>query len=385
MQSKKYSERMFKQALSSSQAPGEQLNRELKAKMEAKNIMEKANNGIVDRRAQRRTGRVKRPMAAAIALAVLLCSATAYAAWHLLKPSDVAQHLQNDALAAAFQSEDATMINESQSQSGYDVTLLGMVSGKGLTGFNEDVDTDKTYAVVATTRQDGQPMADSEELFISPLIKGLEPWRYNIASMGGGYSYFVQDGTRYTMIECDNVEMFADKGLKLCVSSTAFYDVDAFDYDAQSGEVSPKQGYDGLNLLFDLPIDASKADPQKAEQYVAGLWQEQPADEATEQPEDNTVNSEGKTKVMDAASFKAWMAQQQAQLQELVDKGDISAETMEVEMQGLRELLKDIENGKRVELIEYGDGGYGMSVTEPASGDINTEIMPDGSIQFSDK
>lgn len=107
--------------------------------------------------------------------------------------------------------------------------------------------------------------------FISPLIKGQKPWQVNIASMNRGYSECVVDGVMYRLIECDGVEMFADRGLYLCVSTTRFFDINAFDYDEKTGEVSPKAEFDGVNVLFDLPLDVKKADHEKAGKYLKQL------------------------------------------------------------------------------------------------------------------
>ncbi|HAB61689.1 MAG TPA: hypothetical protein DCE48_13520 [Lachnospiraceae bacterium] len=107
-----------------------------------------------------------------------------------------------------------------------------------------------------------------EPFFVSPLIKGLKPWQYNIATMNGGYQDFVEDGIMYRLMECNNVEMFADRGIYLCVSDTTFYSVDAYDYDELTGEIAPNSEYAGINVLFDLPIDISKANREKADAYI---------------------------------------------------------------------------------------------------------------------
>ncbi len=64
----------------------------------------------------------------------------------------------------------------------------------------------------------------------------------------------------YRIIECDSLEMFADRGLTLIVSSTDFYSNEAFDYNEAAGTVSPNPDFDGVNLIFDLPLDTANAD-----------------------------------------------------------------------------------------------------------------------------
>ncbi len=53
--------------------------------------------------------------------------------------------------------------------------------------------------------------------FISPLVKGLEPWQYNIGTMNGSYCEDIVDGIRYRIIQCDDIEIFADRGVYLSV------------------------------------------------------------------------------------------------------------------------------------------------------------------------
>ena len=72
---------------------------------------------------------------AGIALALVLFTTTAFAAWYLWKPSEVADHLGDDALSVAFESEDAININESAASGDYIFTLLAVVSGKDITDF----------------------------------------------------------------------------------------------------------------------------------------------------------------------------------------------------------------------------------------------------------
>lgn len=64
-----------------------------------------------------------------------------------------------------------------------------------------------------------EPEYGQDPFFVSPLIKGLKPWQVNITTMNGGYSEAVIDGIMYRLIECDGVEMFADRGVYLAVSN----------------------------------------------------------------------------------------------------------------------------------------------------------------------
>ena len=224
---------------------------------------------------------------AGIALALVLFTTTAFAAWYLWKPSEVADHLGDDALSVAFESEDAININESAASGDYIFTLLAVVSGKDITDFlhysNGELHDERTYAVVAIRKADGTPMPDSMDeeygnppFFATPLVKGLDPSRLNAITMNGGYSSTVKDGVMYRIVDCDDVAIFADHGLYFAVSTSTFYDRDAFLYNEQTGGLKANPDYDGASVVFDLPIDKSLADPEKAEKYLRdnGIYQQ---------------------------------------------------------------------------------------------------------------
>jgi hypothetical protein len=261
-------DQLLKQALSPTVEPGEDLNQKIISRLKENRMMKptvKKRLAIA-------------PIAAAITLAM---SITAFAAWQLLSPKQVAEHLGYQTLARAFEDKNAIEINKSVASGGYSFTLHGIVSGENLSDFGgsgQDIHPDRTYAVVSIAKQDGSKMPDTSDedygrvpFFISPLIKGEKPWQVNIASMNGGYSDCVIDGVMYRLIECDGVEIFADRGLYLCISTSNFYDVNAFNYNEETGEISPNADYKGASALFDLPLDKAKADPARAEKYLQEL------------------------------------------------------------------------------------------------------------------
>lgn len=244
--------------------------------------------------------------AAAVALpaaAVLVIgSVSIYAARKFLQPEHVAEQMSDSKLTAAFQSEDAVLINETQSYGGYDATLLGTVSGKSLTEYEttceDGLHDDRTYAVVAIARADGAAMPSvsddlygKQSFFVSPLIQGLNPAQYNAFTFRGGFFEIEENGVLYRIAECDNVEIFADRDIYLCVSDSMSYNIDAYAYDEQTGEISRKEDYEGLNALFRLPLDASKADPEAAAEYMKQI------DEAFDEPETETELSKEETEI----------------------------------------------------------------------------------------
>lgn len=255
-------DKMLKTALSADFLPEKSINDEILERAKEKSDMSK-------------TGNKKVKIAVIACAAAAVCTLTAAAAYRLLSPSEAAKRVDNAVLSQAFEGEDAVLTGETRTDGNYSVTFMGAVSGKNsnisdnLYFLDGELLDERTYAVVAISRTDGKPMGD-EQLFVSPYIKGLDPLRYNIVTMKGGYRGFTENGVVYRIISCDNIEMFADRGLYIGVSDAkgVFFDRDAYIYNAETGEIRSNPNFDGLNLLFDLPIDISKADPEAAAEYL---------------------------------------------------------------------------------------------------------------------
>ena len=201
--------------------------------------------------------------AAAAALTLVIGSAAVMAAARYLTPGQIAQELDDKKLVDAFQGEDAVLVNETQEYAGFRITLLGAVSGRNISEYlTEDdkgqVEDDRFYAAVAVERTDGSPMPDTgddaygeEPFYVSPYIKGLEPWKYSVASMGGGYSEFVRDGIQYRLLDMENIDIFADRGIYIGVSSGTFYDSEAYVFDEATGEITVWQYSTASNTFPD--------------------------------------------------------------------------------------------------------------------------------------
>lgn len=279
-------EDLLKQALTPMDEPDIRLNQRILQGVKEEEVMKKRS--------------YKRIPAAVLAAALVfgLGSMTVFAAWKYLMPNHLVEEMQDEKLADAFSGEDVVFVNETQSYGGYNVTFLGVVSGEqlseGLRISNGELYADRSHIVVAIENADGTPMPDTSEdayaeleFFVSPFIKGYHPVEYNAITMAGNYTDTVEDGVLYRLLECDNVEMFADCGLYLGVQDSTFYQAQGYKYDETTGEISRNESYVGLNALFNLPIDASKADPEAAAAYV-----EMKLDE-------NIVESDGMTKQED--------------------------------------------------------------------------------------
>lgn len=257
---------ILKRVLTPAEEPGDILNGKILRKVKETEHM--------------RQKKYKRASAAVIAVVLMVAtSLTAYAAWQYRSADSVAEQLGEQKLADAFEMQSlesetgdgmTDLLGVSQNYGGYQVTMLGVTSGKNLTEkkhiSNGEIRDDRIYCAVAIKREDGTPVdAENADFFVSPLVGGLNPGVYNAASMCGNYTEFVEDGILYRLLECDNIECFADHELYVCVSDTAFYSSELYHYNEADGTISRNSEYQGLNALFDLQMDSSKADAAKAQ------------------------------------------------------------------------------------------------------------------------
>ena len=261
-------------ALTPMELPDQELNDQILRRVKERQDMK--NDQVRNRR--------RIPAAALVTACILmLCSSTAFAVYKYLTPAEAATEVDDKALRQAFLGEDAILVNETQESGGYRVTLLGSVAGRRISDFMETDDhgevlDDRIYTVVAIERADGTPMPDTssdeygnEAFYVSHYIRGLDPKLYSVMRMGGGYTAFVKNGVQYRILDMDNIEMFADRGIYVGVSAGTFYDAEAYVYNAETGEMRRNESYTGVNALFRLPVDASKADPAAAEAYLKAL------------------------------------------------------------------------------------------------------------------
>lgn len=256
---------LLKQNLLSDCVPDESLNA---------SILEKAKETQTMKHKTFRSG-----AAAAAAIAILAVgSVSAYAAYRYLTPSQVADEITDGgALAKAFESKDAVLVNETQKTAGYDITLMGLVSGKDLMPVAPEdsldgISKEKTYAVLAIAKEDGSPMPgmqdDDYQIFCaSALVKGKSFMDVNNGTLNAGAYAFEQDGVQYQILECDNLEIFANIGVYVGVVESFGQESHAFTMDKETGEYRVNESYDGMKALFTIPLDKSKADDAAAEKF----------------------------------------------------------------------------------------------------------------------
>lgn len=207
----------------------------------------------------------------AAAIALLAVSVSAVMLW--MSPAQVAERLEDPVLAAAFDSEDAILLNEAAQVGDYTVTLAGMVSGQDLSKapaeYNGQLVSDRTYAVFTLIRTDGEPLKSLEELpadlSYSPLVSGYHVSAVNAWTLGATCQSFVQDGVAYYLFDTWNLEMFADHTVYFAIYEGSVPNLATFPM-AEDGTISLADGVEGT--LFTLPLDESKADPTAAEAFV---------------------------------------------------------------------------------------------------------------------
>ncbi len=216
-------------------------------------------------------GKTKK-MAALIAacIALLAVSVSAAVAW--LTPAQVAEEYGQPLLAEAFSGPDAIAVNETVESGDYAITLLGLVSGKNLDVLNQDLDADHTYSVLALRRLDGAPLETQSFDFISytmtPLVAGCSPAAVNNWTLGAGASGLAVDGVYYYLLDTKSVEMFAEHKVYMAfyeggVPSSSIFTV------AEDGSISFAEDFEGVQALFTLPLDPSKADPEAVKAFLA--------------------------------------------------------------------------------------------------------------------
>lgn len=214
----------------------------------------------------------KKKIFSILSAAALICaiSVTVVAAANFLTAEDVSNHFGDSALAQSIKKDGSEFNLEPQSAGDYSVNILGMVSGKNLSEYSES-DANKTYIVGAILRKDGKEIKDYTSAVVSPLISGYDPVRLNTWSLNANMQRFILDGVEYFILNCENIEVFADHNIYISV---------LFDGSVPNKNIFPmdKDGNLSINetskteaVLFKIPIDKSKADPKAAEKILSNI------------------------------------------------------------------------------------------------------------------
>lgn len=228
------------------------------------------------------------------AAAVIVLGSTAFAAFRLLSAKDAASRLGDSKLARYF--EECGTVYETAEDGDYKATVLGIASGENLSDFKSsswEIFSERTYAVVAVEKNDGNEMTFDDEILVTPLIQGLKPWQYNIFTMNGGYTADIIDGVLYRIIELDSIEYFADREVYMAVLSEPFLNNKPYNFDEKTGKITPKNDYNGTNILIKLNLDKSKANQKKAEEYLEKLNEKVKVSEEEEKTEEAVTDRSG--------------------------------------------------------------------------------------------
>ena len=268
---------------------------------------------------------MKKTAAAALAACIFTAGGvTGFAAYHYLTPAQVATEISGtaNALTKAFESKDAVTVNEMQTSNGYEIRLLGLVSGTDLSAYVTDTVQNqlrqtKTYAALAISRTDGLQI-ENKNLCVSPLINGVDWKTANNGTLDTGLCWFEKDGILYELIECDDLEIFSDRGVQIGVVDAFGDECRAFTMDKETGVYQKTADYYGTNALFDLPLDTAKADPTVANKRIKEMQENVKAEEvdktgikdAAETISDNPEISDFITEAIQAEDADAFLTAQ---------------------------------------------------------------------------
>lgn len=107
----------------------------------------------------------------------------------------------------------------------------------------------------------------------------------NNGTLGAGAQAFVQDGVQYQLLECDDLEIFANMEVYLGVVESFGQESQAFTLDEKTGDYEVNKAFDGMQALFMLPLDKSKADDKVAEKYFTQIEEQKDDENAAAQKE----------------------------------------------------------------------------------------------------
>ncbi|MCM1543744.1 MAG: hypothetical protein NC110_00435 [Ruminococcus sp.] len=192
------------------------------------------------------------PLVAIVLIFALACSA--FAAAYLLRPSQVAQKLNEPALEQVFK-DNATIINKTVKSGDYDITLIGIASGKNLVKFAE-INKTKSYIVVAVSRTDGTKLniMDNNPVSFTLVFGGIAPWQFNGFDLSFRAESFVENGTYYSLFCYDDISSYAENGLSIFAFDGELLapSPNVFTFDSESGKTSYNANYNGIKAEFKI-------------------------------------------------------------------------------------------------------------------------------------
>lgn len=238
---------------------------------------------------------ITRILSIACMLVIVLAgtSGFAYATVKWLTPGEVAELSGDEKLASEFGKQVEEL--KEQTWGDYRILYLGAVSGKNISSnlMEEDIDQDKTYIAVAIEPNRNVDIetvdVGGSDIIISPFIEGEKPWQCNVFTLDGSSTGNIKDGIVYRLVEVDGLQKFADRQLYLGVFQFGSSFPDLYHFDESTGLISRNTEYDGLNCLFEMKLDPSKADPKAAEEYLKQMYGEEESNANETKPEDKAT------------------------------------------------------------------------------------------------
>ena len=213
----------------------------------------------------------KRPLkvAALVIAAILVLSFGAYAVISLLSASQVAEEVGDKELAVLFEESEFEPVTVKGEV--YSVTFMGIAPSEIFYADEENgpiISENAVYAVWAVYRNDGEPL---DQMAGSPIqvIPVIDGYRANsLFNMGISTSGFGKDGVLYYLLNCIDLEIFADKKVRLMAFEGMFPTADIITSN-DKGEIVYAEGYNGFKAVFELDLDESKADPETAAELLS--------------------------------------------------------------------------------------------------------------------
>ena len=314
--------------------------------------------------------------AAVVAVLALSVSAALY----FLSPADVADYYDQPQLSEAFKSDQAILLDETVRTGDYDVTLAGLVSGAGLTSWEEGVDESHTYAVLMVRRTDGQSI-DKEELGIAaytatPLVAGYAPTAVNNWTLSAFATNFVQDGVLYYLLDTADLSIFAGHTVYLAFYEGGVPNNTIFQM-AEDGSIAFAGDFEGVQALFTLPLDKSLADDAAADAFVeaTGLngWSNERTYDDTAQGDlhagsysfgegdDNASYSfssvSGEWKQLTPEEYETYIAEETERLRAQVEDGVLSQTSFQITVNKMEENLAGLRAGSLIAAMGTAEDG----------------------------
>lgn len=225
----------------------------------------------------------KRSIVTAACICMLIgMTGVAVAAVKWLTPSQVATKFEDEKLAKVFGTNEADYVVQDTKK--YRIVYMGTVTGTNISDqiLLDDLNKNRTYSIFAIEKKDGTPFksedTDSERFWFAPLFEGEKPDDSMLCAMSDlniSAKGMVIDGIKYRIVEVNDLDIFADRKVYLSVFDSNFNiePSEMYQLDESTGKISRNLNYEGVNCLFEIPLDSQKANTQKADEWLM-KWNE---------------------------------------------------------------------------------------------------------------